>query len=308
MKKISTLKKLLIAGLYACALSAVFLVPAVTHAITVGPAKIEQTLNPGETVTGEMFLKNEESEARTFYPAFEKFTEQDGTKVFIKDESLLSSWISTEKSVTLAPGEDKRFSYSITLPKDAPPGGHFAVVWWSTNPPEASADKQVAIQTRAGILVYVNVRGNVKEAASVRSFSVKNKYISGPSDEFGLSISNDGNSYIKPAGNIVITSLFGRVRDTLAINEKGLQILPKSYKDIGTTQWTGSGFYIGPYKALATVKYGENSAFETTQAMWIWVIPWKIILISIAVLFLLIFAVRKYNQWLINKTRANFRK
>jgi hypothetical protein len=284
-----------------CFIAAVLLVPALTSAITVGPAKLEYTVDPGSVVNGELYLKNEQAEEQTYYPSYEAFTEQNGVKVFIKSDSLLASWIDTEESVTLKPGEDRKFPFTMTIPADAPPGGHFAIIWWSTNPPNTSGDQQVSIQTRAGILVYVNVRGNATESAKISAFNTaNNKTLLGSAQQnFTLQITNDGNTYIKPEGTITISSLFGRVRDTLPINQKGLQILPKSYRTFEDSAWQGAGFYFGPYKVSANVLYGEGSAKQATESFWLWIIPWKPLVIGIVIIILLGMFIRFYDHWLI---------
>ncbi len=143
--------------------------PKNADAITVGPVKLEYSVNPGDTVTGEMFIKNEEKEDRIFYPSLDRFTEQNGNKVFTKDKNLLADWFHTDASVTLKSGEDKKVPFQLIVPAYAPPGGEFAVIWWGTNPPTSatSSEQQVSIQTRAGILMYVNVSGKINNAASI---------------------------------------------------------------------------------------------------------------------------------------------
>jgi hypothetical protein len=198
----------------------------------------------------------------------------------------------------------------MTIPADAPPGGHFAIIWWSTTPPDASSDEQVSIQTRAGILVYVNVRGNVTESAKISTFNTADdKRLLGSAEErFSLQITNEGNTYIKPQGSITIASMFGRVRDTLPVNEKGLQILPKSYRILEDSIWQGSGFYFGPYKVTATVSYGEGAAKQVSESFWIWIIPWKPLLIGIVVIILLVIGIRFYDHWLIQNALKQFKK
>jgi hypothetical protein len=251
-------------------------------------------------------LKNESKEVKTYYPSFEKFTEQNGVKKFVTDKSLIASWISTEESVTIEAGAERHFPFSIDIPADAPPGGHFAIIWWSTTPPASTtpgSTEQVAIQTRAGVLVYLNVKGNLQESAAITTFKTDSKIISNPKTIFRATITNDGNGYIKPEGKIVISSLFGRQRDMLQFNGKGLQILPKSFRDFSIDSWKGSGIYIGPYKAELTVTYGESGK-TTSQSIWIWVIPWVLIAEILVGIIVLFFGFKKYNQWIIKRAQS----
>ena len=53
-------------------------VPMLTQALTVGPVKLEYSVQPGDTVPGEMIVQNEENIERTFYPSSERFIEVNG--------------------------------------------------------------------------------------------------------------------------------------------------------------------------------------------------------------------------------------
>jgi hypothetical protein len=296
---------LLSLAVFAVALS--FVLPMSVSAITVGPVKLEYSLDPGATVSGKMYIKNEELSTKTFYPSVERFTEQNGEKQFIKNDSLIADWLKVGPSVTLAAGKDTEVPFSLVIPKDAPPGGQFAVVWWSTSAPIDNNTQQVSIQSRAGILVYVNISGKVVENTTITKFdTASGGHIFGDNVvPFYLNISNAGNVYVKPVGKITISNIFGSVKDAVTVNEKKYQILPNSYRVYSDMIWNGHGFYIGPYKVLAAVSYNDKTSTVLYSSFWIWIFPWKIILIAVvsivAVLVLLFLFFRFYNNWLIKK-------
>ena len=113
-------------------------VPMLTQALTVGPVKLEYSVQPGDTVRGEMIVQNEENIERTFYPSSERFIEVNGEKRFSKDENNLSSWFVMQSSITLKPTEQRVIPFTINIPSNADPGGHYAVIWWSTASPQES--------------------------------------------------------------------------------------------------------------------------------------------------------------------------
>ncbi len=280
--------------------------PSRVEAITVGPAKLEYNIEPGTVIKGEMYLKNEEKERKTFYPTYEKFTEPvGGQKVFSKDRSTLSLWIKTEQSVTLESGADIKIPFTIEVPADAPPGGHFAIVWWSTSPPVESGETQVSIVTRAGILVYLNVAGEVKGDAHISSWNTlneKNLFWSNPSPlALTLAIKNEMNIYIKPAGEIKITNIFGQTRETIPLNPKSLQILPQSIRNMDGLALVSDGFMFGPYKVSANLSYAEDKA--DTATFWIWVLPLKMLVILLVIILFILFGLprilRRYNERII---------
>ena len=146
-----------------------YFIPFASHAVTVGPAKIDVSIDPGQTAVGEIYLANETGIKSTFYSGFEKFIEKNNERIFLPGEPTdLTSWFKMPQSVTLEPGEDIRIPYEIVVPEDAPPGGHFAIIWWSTNPPGGPGGARIV--TRAGIVTYIRISGEIIESANVLNF------------------------------------------------------------------------------------------------------------------------------------------
>lgn len=278
-------------------------------AVTVGPSKIEAEVDPGDTVEGEFFLKNEDGGQQTFYSSVQKFTEQGSIKSFLDEPTLLSEWVDVPESVTLESGADQRFPFTIDIPDDAPPGGHFGVIWWSPTPPNATSSRQVSITTRAGALVYINVSGDVQQTASIERFSVDKKVTKELPIEFSLDIKNTGTVYIQPSGSIEISSVLGNARASLPINEKNLQILPGSTKSI-SIPFSDEAWFWGPYKAEVSLRYGteEDGQFKVlneSKTFWVFGVA-STAIILLAILFLLFglpYMIRRYNKWIIEKSR-----
>ena len=278
--------------------------PISTSAITVGPVKLEYTADPGTKIEGELYIKNEETIEKTFYPSVDGFTEQNGAKVFNHD-GLIQDWFKTNQSVTLKPGDGVKVPYTIEVPVDAPAGGQFAVVWWGTVPKNASStegSQSVSIQTRAGILVYINVNGDVVEKAEVTHLfkNISDRMFFDRTVAFPYSITNSGTVYIKPKGEITVTSIFGSEVAKLPINQKGFQILPNSYRDFGDSVWKANLTSVGFYKVNFKLEYGiKNTVYEKTN--WIVVLPIKTVSIGILALLVLWFFFRSYNKWLVSR-------
>ncbi|MEK7546781.1 MAG: hypothetical protein AAB536_01220 [Patescibacteria group bacterium] len=283
--------------------------PNVSRALTVGPAKMEFSLDPGSVIEGKLFLMNEGGEKQTLYPSFEKFTETNGEKQFLAGERTdLSSWFKIENGVPLKTGESKDVPYILKIPEDAPPGGHFAVIWWGTSPPDNSGGG-TSIVTRAGILVYLNVSGQIQETALIDKFDTADgsRLFSRIPDNFNIVFKNTGNVYLKPSGKIVIKNVFGITSAILSVNRYGAEILPRSQKEIRATPesagWGGFGF--GFYRAVLSLNYGGNMNKQVNGEIGFFVVTWQII-VPIVLLLLLIFwiatrGVKKYNQRVIER-------
>lgn len=276
--------------------------PFSSEALTVGPPKLEYSVDPGDIVEGRIFLLNEGDEEKTFYPYFEKFIEVDGEKKFLPSEpTTLADWFEAEESVTLKAKEQRYVPFKFKVPSDASPGGHFAVIWWSSAP-TGSSNGQTSIVVRAGILVLLRVSGDIREEAKILSFSAEGRLLNKLPSGFNVEFQNDGNVYVKPSGEITIKNIFGKTRAVVAFNPKGMQVLPQSKKAFEES-WAG-GFGFGFYTANINAVYGE-AANKISEKFSFFVFPWKIILGVLLAGFILVWGakkgVKKYNQWIISK-------
>ena len=223
--------------------------PVFVSAITVGPAKIEYRVDPGTIINDTLTIINESNEKQTFYSAFEKFTEINGEKKFLPGEPTeLTNWFKLPTKIVLKPGEQQRMPFTVEVPKNAPPGGHFAVIWWGTESPQSS---QVSVVTRAGILVYLRVSGEINEAGNLTLFATENNhnFLARLPKSFVVKFKNIGNSYLKPKGDILIKNIFGKEIISFDINETDIILLPNSEADLKITKkFETVPFALGFYK------------------------------------------------------------
>ncbi len=278
--------------------------PFAVHAVTVGPVRLEYFVNPGDTMQGSMVVINEDQETKTFYPSFERFTEDNGQKIFTKETSDLSTWFNMAPSIELKPGEQRFVPFTIEVPQDGAPGGHFAVIWWSTTPP-GSGGQQVAIVTRAGVLVYLTVAGDIEESGIVEDLTANQASLwnKGPIS-FTTAFKNTGNVSLKPAGTLTVKNLFGMTVGTIPVNRDGAAVLPQSRKSF-TSDWADDGARFGLYRAHLDITFGQSNS-KAEAGIWFWVLPWQYDLIVLIVLLIIIFlpsSVRRYNRWIVERSR-----
>lgn len=275
------------------------------HAVTVGPVRLDFFVNPGDTASGTMMVQNEQDQQETFYPSFQKFTENNGVKSFSNDSGDLAGWFALPASVTLKPGEQKTIPFTVAVPKNAAPGGHFAVMWWGTAPPTAANGQQVSVVTRAGILIYMTVAGDIHEGMTVTNFSANGGgwLFFGYPISFSSSLFNDGNVYETPTGTVTVYNMLGMVSAQLPANPNGSSILPQSTKDFPAI-WQSNPWAFGLYHAVMTVTYGQNSQ-TITASKWFFVLPlWTTLgVIIVLILIFLVFpwGVKRYNRWVVKQ-------
>ncbi len=145
------------------------------HALTVSPAKVEITADPGETVSGKIEIFNEQGETKTFFTSFENFESRgdSGAPYFTGDEDGLATWIQSAASVNITSGERLEVPYSITIPSNTKPGGYFAAIFFGSQPPVGTSGGEVTIGGKIGVLVLLRVAGDVDESAGLATFGSK---------------------------------------------------------------------------------------------------------------------------------------
>lgn len=303
------------------------------QALTISPPRFELDANPGSKILQTIKLFNETEEARGFYPSLQDFTARGeaGEPGWVEEptEFGLSPWIKIGTGpISLGPQERKEIQFSIEVPDDAEPGGHYAAIMFSTQPPEVmQGATPIAIAGKVGSLVLLRVGGEVIENGKLVEFNTKdqkNFYTHLPID-FYIRFENLGNVHLKPQGQIKITGVLDitSTPTTLQVNEAGGNALPKSIRryDVSWTkpglkaltqgifeelkvQW--KGFAIGKFTAHLNLYYGTEGRQMVAEKSF-WVFPWLLILLILIVVVVMVFGlrigIRKYNAWIIRKYR-----
>ena len=203
-------------------------------ALTISPVRMDFSPNPGDLIESQLLLINEKKEVKTFYSSFENFraSGETGEPQFVEEKIGLSNWIETASQITLNPGEQKKIPFFIQVPEDAEPGGHFAAIFWGTNPPEGGETKGVSVGAKLGMLVLLRVGGEIKEEGLLLEFGAedqKNFFNCLPVD-FIYRFENKGNVQLRPKGDIKIKDIFGKTLVVLPANEAEGNVLPQSIR------------------------------------------------------------------------------
>ena len=314
------MKKVLILGTLAALVLG--LAPLATSALTISPPLMEFDARPGDTLVDVVKVYNETNEPLTLTASVQNFKalNETGTPEFlpVTEKVGLASWIElSETTVTLAPQERKSVLFTIRVPSDAEPGGHFAGILWSTGGPAPEGQTAVGIVAQTGTLILVRVAGEINEAGRIVEFSTdKTSYPYLPVN-FAVRFENTGNVHLKPTGKIEIRNMWGTKVAQLSVNENLANVLPKSIRRFeatwqkevvptGASEWQKErqNFAWGKYTALVTLNYGIDGAVVRAQTTF-WVFPWRVtlfyVVLIVIVILLLVALVKKYNQWLLKK-------
>lgn len=290
-------------------------------AMVISPPLIELEANRGDQLANTVKLKNDGEITETYYLSTQAFRAagEDGKPQFIADNFDIVSWISFQfDSVTLQPGQTTSIPFTLNVPKDAPPGGHYAAVFATTTPPSVGGSA-VQIQARIGTLILVTVAGVRIESARIIEFSTEKDSYNVLPVNFTVRMQNNGNVHLKPTGEIIIRNFLDVETSRMKINEDEGNILPESMRKF-TAIWGKSssktGFWenyrnecieraFGKYTARLAMDYGNGRVLNGDVSFW--VIPVERIIVNMFILLIfvtfLVLAIRKYNIWLFKSGR-----
>jgi hypothetical protein len=264
--------------------------------LNISPLNFEITINPGESISDVVKVSNLGD-----YPIQVKMEAEDFTsagesgEVVVKEELnttySLAKWIIvTPETIVLEPHSQTLVSFAISIPSDGEPGGHYGTILASITGGGALGGASVV--QKVGSLLLVQVAGETKELLWVKEF--KAPYFSeyGPI-QLTTRLENQGTVHIKPRGFISITNLFGKEAANLPFDQKN--ILPQSIRTINTT-WN-KNLLFGKYTATLAAIYGLSNE-PLSAVISFWVIPWKILGVSILILLVLgIFFYKTRKRW-----------
>lgn len=308
--------------------ASLLLFPQGSSAVTVSPPIIEIDAKKGDIITEKIRVTNDSDVEQTYYISAQRFVAEgeSGAAAFIEDDNPLElvNWLDFPvTSVTVGPDERKVVPFSITIPDNADPGGHFASIFLSTTPPATGDGSQVSIGGRVGVLLLTRVEGNVVESAKIRDFAAEPSTINALPANFNIRIENEGNVHLKPQGNITISSMFGNIAAIVDVNQQGSNVLPDSVRELDA-QWVTNpnavagedssfwakyrqekeNFAFGKFTADLNMVYGGTGKTLTASTTF-WVIPWRVLLYrglwAAVIIALLVIGIRRYNQWIIDR-------
>lgn len=276
-----------------------------TAGLIVSPPTTEKEVKAGDKFQGNIKITNPNATTElSVNISVEDFAAsgEDGQQTFIEPSSndsnySLGKWITTEEKVDLKANESREISYTITVPENAEPGGHYGVIFFSPSIKDTDnsvGSNGVVAVPKVGALFLLTVPGDIKNDGKIIEFSADKKlYIESTNIvNFLTRFQNLGTNHVKPQGNIVIKNVFGKQVANLQVNEKSGNVLPESIRKFENEWQKKWGF--GPYRAELSLNYGENGNVKAQLSFWI--IPWKETLIAIILLILLIWILR-HLKW-----------
>lgn len=296
---------------------------ATGQALEIGPPVLSLSGDPGATLKADLKLRNVSSSSMVITSEINDFTanksSESGDPKIVLDSTepnpySMISWVKPLSQLTLKSRQMVTVPVSITIPKNAAPGGYYAAVRFTGRPADLSSTG-VSLSASIASLVLMKVNGAAKESMSVEEFSVRQDSLTGGIFEstpiqFTERLKNSGNLHEQPTGYVTIKDMFGKTVTNLSINADQRNVLPQSIRKFEQSldsQAIGTRILFGHYTADMSVTYGANKTVLTKQ-LGFWIIPYRIIGLAIAALvgtfFLFRFLIRRYNRAIISKAQG----
>ena len=283
--------------------------------IEASPYRIEETVEPGDTIVRTIRVRNTTDRERTFYADVMNFVAlgEDGNLRLVRAdednqrERSLTDWVDIRKSgLDFEPGERREMQVTFNIPEDVTPGGYYGAVVVGPSPPDVNGEGTfVGLNHQVGVLTLFNVMGEIDVEGRVREFSTGSQVYDAPLDvDFLSRVENTGSLHIKPYGSIQIENMRGEKIASVPVNRDGDNALPDSVRRFRSNWEDDFGF--GRYRARLILNFGEpayaggTGVRTMTSETDFWVLPKRFLLqvgIGLLIAILLLYlAFRVYRE------------
>lgn len=292
------------------------------QALEISPPLLTLNADPGETINTKILVRDISSidlVVTNEVNDFEADGETGAPKIILEKENRkptpysLKSWIVPIPNRELKSKEIEEIPVTINVPASASPGSYFAVVRFTGTAAEQQGTG-VGLTSSVGALVFVRVSGDAKSDLQISdlymSYEGKKKSLfeSTPFD-VTVKIKNSGNIVEQPSGTATVKDMFGNEIANPPVNSNKNYVLPGSTREFSATVDSSvigkNRILFGRYTTEVTLSYGEDKTL--TESTSFWVIPYKLILLVIAVLVGLVIAfrtwMRNYKKRVIRQAR-----
>ena len=271
--------------------------------LSLSPTRSELRIEPGKTDKVEVSVRNVTRGAIVAKPFISDFESDDATgepKLYASTEkrnsASIASFVTGLEEVSLAPGESKNLTYTVSVPGNAAPGGYYGAITYRAVPASQAGPEsgEVALTANVASLVLIEVPGDITEQIQVTGAKI-GKFVNSTQINFGsfftikpdraaISIKNNGNSFSKPFGTVTLTNMSGKQIYSYELNNATPRgnILPKSTRTF-TDEIKNVG-KPGRYTLTANISHGTGGEV-ITQKVSFWYIPvWLLVAMGVLLL------------------------
>ena len=317
------MKKIIIIIISTIIFSGIFSVKAADNnkiELTVSPPLVKINMEPGQSWSSSIRVANNNSASVTVYAqAFDFKNKDNGAVEFIQNTGndnkqtkySLSQWINIgQDGIVIAPQKSVDIPYTIKLPENTEPGGHYAAILTGTKAPDKIQGSGIGISSMISSLIMLKVKGDIKEQGRILEFITDKSLYKNPDANFAVKFENLGNVHVQPRGDIRVYDYYNKEVGIIEIN-KGTEfgnVLPGTSRK-WNFDWKGEEglTHMGRYKADLVLSYGDQAKQTDNRSIYFWVVNLKVvgIILGSIILFigLLVFFIKLYVKRVVIKTQ-----
>jgi hypothetical protein len=250
------------------------------ESITLSPVSQRYKVKQGETLSGTMTIVNDGKRdykfttyARPYSVSNEAYEPDFSTEAKNADAY---QWVQFEQSsYMLKAGDSREVPYTIRVPNDAAPGGHYGVLFAETQPKGDSKGTAVERKKRVGLILYMTVNGTFKIGGDADDISIP-FFQDRPPLTASQTVHNTGNSDFLVTTDTKIYDVFGGNKYE---NTKEVPVLPGTTRNI-TFEWESSPRF-GLYKVDIATKFLDETS---SKSQYVLIAPlWAYVLLAIII-------------------------
>lgn len=271
------------------------------QSFTISPPTLKLSLDPGEKAEKIIKVTNNTETDTIFFVNIQNFvvTDKNGTPELLPYDAKVdnkyaaSAWATVlPDMITLPAGKTTTTTIYLQIPKDARPGGRYISVAFSPKSTGLTGGTGASVRAVAATLVYLTINGPTEESGRIISFSAPGFSEYGPI-YFKAEIKNTGDIHITPKISLKIKNLFGQEVFSTALPSH-LNVFPGTSR-IYETSWQKKWLF-GRYSASLSGFFGKENNLPLSAMVAFWVIPYKLILVVVAVGLAIVLARRIKNK------------
>lgn len=258
--------------------------------IQISPLTYNYEIKPGGSQTSKIILKNLNQDALNYIAEVEEFTQasDEGAPTFSNEAETgltnsIANWFTfgPEGKGTILPGKEQEIPFTVNVPQDAEPGGHYAAVFGRQVKDLEAGATEVGVTSRVGTLILISVPGKLTNGAEITDFQAPKYVWSGPIS-FSMKVKNTGSVHYDAIGSVLIKPwLLGETKFDLGTHT----ILPGNTRTF-VKDWTKK-YPFGYFNVTPVVTDGAKGEV-TLPSVSVLAVPLIIVIPSLLGLILLI--------------------
>lgn len=270
--------------------------------LSISPTRTELSLEPGAADSVVVSVKNITSGAITakmYVNDFEPDNETNEPRLItdpnVKSAASIAGFLSGIEDIELQPNESKDVTVDVSIPENAAPGGYYGAIRFQAVPKSGDEGEQtgseVSLTANLLSLVLIEVPGDITqkvEVSSVKAYldSKSGSFFTSKPNFVGVEIKNQGNSFVKPFGRVVVKNMGGKEifnyelnnsdprsnvlpESTRIFKDKIVNVEKRTVNDKEVTEEKSVVSMPGRYTVTADVSYGSGGeVFTVTSSFW----------------------------------------